>query len=200
MSAYSPSSSSRGRRPSRSKPVRYAKQDPIDCAAAVLHPRCRATRHLLDARWSQVVGHGTVLADGLCWVPAPAETAASAAQTRRPQSRLFSWVARHSCGPDGERNPALFLVKLVLPLFLFLSRSLAFILASEFNALVPRSAYSTVSFSIPPRALIPSSVQLRSFPSNVDSIMANMPAVPCPRNPYIPLINPYHPLRTRIPV
>ena len=90
--------------------------------------------------------------------------------------------------------------KLVLPLFLFLSRSLAFILASEFNAVVPRSAYSSVSFSKPPRALIPPSVQLRSFPSNVDSIMANMLAVPCPRNPYIPLINPYHPLRTRIPV
>jgi len=65
--------------------------------------RCAAW-HPLDARWARAMDHGALPVDGLYWLPAPAEAAASAAHTRRAQSGVSAWVARYACVAHDERD------------------------------------------------------------------------------------------------
>jgi len=77
-----------------------------------------------------------------------------------------------------------------------LSRSLGLSLSfshPRFNAVVPCCAYSSASFFIQQRTLIPSTVQLRylSLRRGQHHILI---CCPCPWNPHIFLIIPYNPL------
>ena len=89
--------------------VRYAKQDPANCAAVLrLGVAQRGICWMLAGLEQWVTKR--------CWpmgytgYPASAEAAALSARTGCPPSDVSAWIAWCARGADDERDPALFLV------------------------------------------------------------------------------------------